>query len=254
MALVLGDDMRDQFQTGEASLSDLDRALFLQAAEASTKLQNDGSPDRIVLYLGDGEWPFPAPLIKEGATWRFDGKEGKQEILDRRIGRNEMHAVETCLGYVEAQLDYARTDHDANGILEFAQRMVSSPGKQDGLYWESSSGTGSPLGPALAQVATDTSAATNARPGVWHHGYHFRILTAQGSNAPGGAHSFLIDGHLLGGFGLVAWPRQYGVTGIQTFVVNQFGTVYEKDLGAATPTAAPAIKAFDPDSTWKRLN
>jgi len=250
MAAVLGEEMKDQFGTGEASLRDLDRALFIQSAETVVAFQNDGSPDKLIVTVGEQAWPFPAPLVKEGSVWRFDGKEGKQEILDRRIGRNEMHAVETCLGYVEAQLDYIREDHHGDGVLQFAQRLLSTTGKQDGLYWESGEGGPvSPLGPAFVRSSADTS----SRPAIRHHGYHFRVLTAQGPNAPGGAKNFLTEGRLLGGFALVAWPTEYGVTGIQTFIVNQLGVVYEKDLGSQTATAAAAIQSFDPDATWKKM-
>ena len=210
----------------------------------------------MIVYVGTNEWPFPAPLVKEGDAWRFDGKAGRQEILDRRIGHNEMRAVETCLGYVEAQIEYARTDHDGNGILEFAQKLSSSPGQHDGLYWRGDAAGQSPLGPSLSESDRVVSARDTAvtAPHTHHHfGYHFRVLTAQGSNAVGGARNFLIDGHLLGGFGLIAWPREYGATGVQTFVVNQLGEVYAKDLGAQTATLAPAITAFDPDASWKKL-
>ena len=250
LASVLGDDMKDQFKTGEASLSDLDRALFIQAAESVATLQSAESPDKLVLYVGDQAWPFPAPLVKEGSSWRFDGKEGRQEILDRRIGRNEMHAVETCLGYVEAQLDYIREDHHGDGVLQFAQRLLSTSGKQDGLYWDSGErGPASPLGPAFVRTTTGGS----SQSGIRHHGYHFHILTAQGINAPGGARNYLIDGRMLGGFALIAWPTEYGVTGIQTFIVNQLGVIYEKDLGDQTAAGAAAIPAFDPDPTWKKM-
>jgi hypothetical protein len=252
MAAVLGEEMRDQFQTGDPVRGDLDRALFMQAAQDSMKLQSDGSPDRVILYVGEDDWPFPAPIVKAGGIWQFNGKEGKQEILDRRIGRNEMHAVETALGYVDAQLEYLKTDHDGDGILEFAQKLLSTPGMHDGLYWKDDSNP-SPLGPlfvAGAKASPTVPAQTRSRP---HFGYQFRILTAQGANAIGGTHEFLIAGHLLGGFGLIASPLRYGITGIQTYVVNQLGVVYSKDLGADTATAAAAITAFDPDLTWKKL-
>jgi hypothetical protein len=252
MAAVLGEEMRDQFQTGDPVQSDLDRALFVQAAQDSIKLQSDGSPDRVILYVGEDDWPFPAPIVKAGGGWQFNGKEGKQEILDRRIGRNEMHAVETALGYVAAQLEYVKTDHDGNGILEFAQKLLSSPGLHDGLYWTDNSSP-SPLGPSFVEGVKASPTAPAQTKSRAHFGYEFRVLTAQGTNAIGGAHEFLIAGHLLGGFGLIASPRRYGVTGIQTFIVNQLGVVYSKDLGADTATAGAAITAFDPDSTWKRL-
>lgn len=255
MAAVLGSDMKDQFHPGDPA-HDLDRAEFLQSSAAATKIEPDVVPDRMIVYFGENEWPFPAPLVKDGDAWRFDGKAGKQEIQDRRVGRNEMHAVETCLGYVDAQLQYVQTDHDGNGILEFAQHLISSPGKHDGLYWPDAEAGESPMGPAIS--VSDRLVA--ADPGVelpkarHHMGYHFRVLTAQGPNAEGGARNFLVDGHLLGGFGLIAWPRQYGVTGIQTFVVNQLGVVYAKDLGTDSEAAAKAMTAFDPDSSWRKLD
>ena len=254
MAAVLGNDMKDQFHPGDPA-HDLDRAEFLQSAAAATKIEPDVVPDRMIVYFGENEWPFPAPLVKEGDAWRFDGQAGKQEILDRRVGRNEMHAVETCLGYVEAQLQYVQTDHDGDGILEFAQHLISSPGRHDGLYWPDAAAGESPMGPSISisdrLVAADPGVTL---PKARHHmGYHFHVLTAQGPNAEGGAHDFLVNGHLLGGFGLIAWPREYGVTGIQTFIVNQLGVVYAKDLGPDTDTAVKAIAAFDPDSSWRRM-
>ena len=258
MASVLGQEMKDQFQPGDRRLSEGDRAEFLTAAQAGTKIEADPAvPGRMIVYVGANEWPFPAPLVKEANGWRFDGQAGREEILDRRIGHNEMHAVETSLGYVEAQIEYAKTEHDGSGILAFAQRLISSPGKHDGLYWPPDAEGESPFGPAIStsdRLVSPASAVegSTAQP-RYHFGYHFRVLTAQGSNAIGGAHNFLVDGHLVGGFGLVAWPRDYGVTGVQTFMVNQLGVVYAKDLGPETPTLAPSIVSFDPDASWKKL-
>ena len=257
MTAVLGEDMKDQFNTKKnAVANDLDRAQFLESAQTATRIENDTVPGRMIVYFGANEWPFPAPLVQEGDKWRFDGKAGREEVLNRRIGHNEMHAVEICLGYVEAQLDYARTDHDGSGILEYARRLISSPGKHDGIYWPADETGESPFGPSISQSdrlvsVADTNAAT-PRP-RYHSGYHFRVLTAQGANAPGGARNFLVDGHLMGGFGLIAWPRDYGVTGVLTFTVNQLGVVYAKDLGPDTATVAPAITAFDPDPSWKKM-
>jgi hypothetical protein len=249
LASVVGDDMIGQ--TGDPVLSDLDRALFVEAAGRSVKVEKDGeSADRMIVYVGENDWPFPAPLVKDGAAWRFDGREGKQEIVDRRVGRNEIHAVETCLGYVDAQLEYVRSDHTGAGILEFAQKLMSTPGQHDGLFWSDvGPGADSPLGPALMEGPKPAPGRTLA-----HHGYSFRIVTAQGSNAAGGKRNFLVDGHLFGGFALIAWPNEYGVTGIQTFMINQLGVVYGKNLGPQTATAAEAIQSFDPDSSWKKLN
>jgi hypothetical protein len=257
LAAVLGVKMRDQFQTGEPALDQRDRREFLRNAQSGIKFEPAKVPGRMTVLLGSDEWPFPVPLVKTSAGWIFDSEEGRQEILDRRIGRNEIHAVETCLGYVEAQLEYARIDHKGDGILQFAQRLVSTPGTHDGLYWsDSNTAEVSPLGPIFASdakvsaTAPALSAQTMPRG---HFGYEYRILTAQGPKAQGGARNFLLDGHLMGGFGLIAWPRSYGVTGVQTYIVNQLGQVYYKDLGPETPAAAAAITAFDPDSSWTRL-
>jgi hypothetical protein len=259
MAAVLGEDMKDQFHPGDPKLAEVDRGEFVDAAQAATKIEKDTTaPDRMIVYFGANEWPFPAPLVKEGDAWRFDGKAGREEILDRRIGHDEMHAVETCLGVVQAELEYAQTDHDDSGVLAFARRLISSPGKHDGLYWPDDAAGPSPFGPAISTsdrlVSTTPDEGVTIPPPRYHFGYHFRILTAQGSNAVGGAHNFLLDGHLLGGFGVIAWPRDYGTTGVQTFIVNQLGVVYAKDLGSDTDKLARAIAAFDPDASWKKLD
>jgi len=258
MASVLGEEMKDQFQPGDRKLSEGDRNEFLAAVQAGTKIEPDPAvPGRMIVYVGTNEWPFPAPLVKDANGWRFDGQAGREEIMDRRIGHNEMHAVATCLGYVEAQIEYAKTDHDGSGILAFAQRLISSPGMHDGLYWPADAEGASPFGPAISnsdRMVSPVSAVQGGTPRPrYHFGYHFRILTAQGNNAIGGAHNFLVDGHLVGGFGLVAWPRDYGVTGVQTFMVNQLGVVYAKDLGPETATLAPSIVSFNPDASWKKL-
>lgn len=245
IAAVLGDPLRDQFETSTTQENALDRLLFIDAVQASSRFEQDGN-NRLTLVVGKNDWPFPVPLVYDGTSWRFDSAAGAQEIQDRRIGRNEIHAVETCIGYVQAQFDYFRIDHNGDGFLEFAQRLVSSPGKRNGLYWQDNDG-GSPLGPGLAQSASGYGGMLS------HSGYDFRLLTAQGPKAIGGVRSYLIGGRLLGGFGLIAWPTQYGVTGVQTFMVNQLGTVYAADLGANTVVLAARINAFNPDGRWKEL-
>jgi Protein of unknown function (DUF2950) len=249
---ILGDELRDRLTSDSPAQDHVERAALLRLAQESTKAKPDEqNPDRAIVYLGTDEWPFPIPLVRTGGLWRFDGKAGLEEIEDRTIGRNEMGAMGACQAYVEAQIEYASADRTGEGILQFAQKIRSSPGKHDGLFWSNDKGDEpSPLGPFAANsAASETAAGDHPAP---FFGYHYRILKSQGDNAPGGAHDFLIGGHLLGGFGLVAWPAEYGVTGVHTFLVNQLGQLYEKDLGAQTEQAAKDITRFDPDSTWKK--
>jgi hypothetical protein len=233
----------------------------LTAAKNRIDIEPDGNnPNRRIAYFGRAQWPFPAPLIKQGDAWRFDGAEGRQEVEDRRIGNDELDAIDACYGYVDAQMEYASQDRIGDGVLQFAQRIVSTPGKKDGLYWNNADGSGdlSPLGYFFADAsspASDTTAgalARGERPGSYA-GYRFKVLTAQGGNAVGGAHDFLVDGRLLGGFGQVAWPVEYGKTGVSTFIVNHLGVVYEKDLGPDTAAQAAAMTTFDPDGTWHKV-
>jgi hypothetical protein len=193
----------------------------------------------VILSVGDADWPFPIPLVRTGGKWSFDASQADVEMRARRIGANEMDAVEICKGYVEAQQKYAE-DHARNGMPEYALRLMSTPGQHDGLYWE---GAGEPLIPAaLAQ--------SGSKP---YHGYYFRILEGQGANAPGGAHAYKVSGKLIGGFGLVAWPAEYGVSGIHTFIVNQDGTVFERDIEPAAGKAPTTVTRFDPDGSWTKV-
>jgi len=249
---ILGEELRASLSTGSLAQDQVERAVLLKLAEESTVAKPDtGNPDRFVVYLGNDEWPFPVPLVKSGAQWRFDTKAGLQEIEDRRIGRNEMGAIAACLTYFDAQLEYASADRTGEGILQFAQKIRSTPGKYDGLFWSNDQGEeASPLGPFVANsAAAENSGGGQAAP---FFGYYYRILTAQGENALGGARNFLVGSHLLAGFALVAWPAEYGVTGVNTFIVNQMGQVYEKDLGARTNELVKAIERFDPDKSWKK--
>jgi hypothetical protein len=257
---VIGPEMKGVLSTGDPNLDAQERDDFLTAAKNRIDIKQDGNnPNRRIAYFGLTRWPFPAPLVKQGDTWRFDGAEGRQEVEDRRIGNNELDAIDACYDYVDAQLDYASQDRMGDGVLQFAQRLVSTPGKKDGLYWSSADGGDlSPIGLFIAEASSpsvDTTAAALERgekPGSYA-GYRFKVLTAQGDNATGGAHNFLVDGRLLGGFGLVAYPVEYGKTGVSTFVVNQLGVVYEKDLGPDTASVAAAITTFNPDGTWKAV-
>jgi hypothetical protein len=224
-----------------------DRSMRMEFAKlAQEKMQiEQRDANHATILVGSAEWPFPVPLVQAKGEWHFDTPAGKVEVLARRIGRNELNAVEVCRGYVEAQMQYASADRDTKGVLEYAQKMVSSPGKKDGLYWESESAL---VPRAFADAAAAMGEGHKLAP---YHGYYFRILKAQGPDAPGGALDYVVKGKMIGGFALVAWPAEYGVSGIETFLVNHKGIVYEKDLGASTAASARQMTRFDPDKTWK---
>lgn len=199
----------------------------------------------VVLSLGFDGWNFPIPLVAQGSGWRFDVARGREELLNRRIGSNELNAIAVCRAYVLAQKQYASKDRNGDGQTEFAQKLASTPGKHDGLFWKEDAAQGaSPLGPLLAEAGADR------KQGDPYRGYYFRILTRRGAKAPGGAKDFVVDGRMTGGYALVAWPAEYGSLGVTTFVVDETGQVYQKDLGKDTATAAAAITSYDPDSTW----
>jgi DUF2950 family protein len=210
----------------------------------------------VVLELGDDLWPFPVPLVKRDGGWFFDTHVGKDELLNRRIGKNELATLPVMRAYVDAQHEYASTDHDGDEILEFAQRLVSSPGKQNGLYWPPAfDGDVSPLGPLVAYAQSENYSpelrdVDEVQRGPYH-GYLFKILTRQGKHALGGKYNYVINGHMIAGFAMVAWPAEYGETGIMTFIVNQQGRVFQKDLGPAAAKIAKKIREYDPDPTWK---
>jgi len=202
--------------------------------------------DRATIAMGFEGWPFPIPLKKDAAgTWKFDPKEGGEEILNRRIGANELKAIETLLAYVGAQRLYASSPRGDGKLRAFAQKIRSTPGKHDGLYWESKPGEEeSPFGPLVPDAA-------RRQPGQPYYGYTYRILSAQGPDAPGGAYSYVINGNMVAGFAMIAYPASYGNTGIMTFIVNHYGDVYQKDLGKETATRAAAIRAYNPNATWQ---
>jgi len=205
------------------------------------------------LLIGDESWPFPVPLVKDSDGWRFDTAAGVEEILARRIGRNELSVLQFCMTYVQAQQEYARQGHDGHPAGVYAQRTASEPGKQNGLYWPvKPRQKPSPLGSLAAQAAEEGYAARNSSSGPSpFHGYVFRILTAQGDKAPGGARIYVVDGKMTGGFALIAYPAEYGDSGVMTFIVNHDGTVYEKDLGDETKEIASRVKEYNPDETWR---
>ena len=213
------------------------------------------TPQTMALGLGWDGWPFPIPLVEENDTWFFDTKMGKEEILNRRIGMDELAVIDVCHAYTEAQRDYAAQDHDHDGVLEFAQRLRSSPGMEDGLYWHVEPGEEpSPLGPLISEAHSEGYSHQNkilSEPQTPYHGYYFKILTRQGSRAPGGKYNYLINGRMIGGFALVAWPAEWGNTGVMTFIVNQQDKVYQKNLGPRTASIAQHMKAYDPGAGWQ---
>lgn len=205
------------------------------------------NPNRAILAIGEQDWPFPVPMVRTNGKWSFDASETRAEMRARRIGTDELDAIEICRGYVEAQRQYAAEDRDKDGMLEYAARLLSSPGTHDGLYWQ---GDGALIPEAFARAAWERAQKGNAKP---YHGYYFRTLDGQGPEAAGGAHNYLIQNKLIGGFGLAAWPAQYGVTGIHTFIVNQDGAVYEKDRIPVPGKPFIPIARFNPDHSWGQV-
>lgn len=244
---VLGPAGEDIVDSGDA-VADADaRAKFLSAYDARHSVKVDGK--RASLIVGADDFPFPIPIIHTKSGWEFDTAEGRKEILYRRIGRNELDAIQTCLAFVDAENEYAGKDR-GDGIGAYAQRIVSHPGKTDGLYWQSDAND-SPLGQLAAEASSEGyKAGGEPRP---YHGYYYRILTKQGPSAPGGALSYVIDGKMIGGFALVAYPASYGNSGVMTFIVSHAGTVYQKDLGEETDATVKKITSFDPDKTWRKV-
>jgi hypothetical protein len=248
---TFGPGSKDLVTSGDPVADQTGRERFLQLYDEKNRLEQ--TPDKAVLYVGNLDWPSPIPIVKKDGVWRFDAKEGKEEILARRIGKNELSAIQFCLAYVDAQREYALKDRDANGLLEYAQKFKSDPGKKNGLYWEAKEGEPqSPLGPLAAAAQKQGYTFKGGKP-IPYLGYYYRILKGQGKNAPGGTYDYVVQGKMIGGFALVAYPAKYGSSGIMTFIVNQDGVVYQKNLGSDTENEAQAMKLFDPDSTWKKV-
>jgi hypothetical protein len=196
---------------------------------------------------------MPIPIVKTDKGWHFDVAEGADEIISRRIGANELAAIDNLNAYVDAQVQYASADRDGDVVLEYAQKINSSPGQKDGLYWESAAGSADELSPFGPFVAEKAAYLADREPGDPFMGYYYRIVSRQGENAPGGRYDYVINGNMIAGFAMIAWPADYGSSGVMTFIVNQNGTVYQKDLGDATEVGAAAVQAYDPDSTWAEV-
>jgi hypothetical protein len=230
-----------------------ERELFMHRLQEKVNLVA-ASDSKQELQLGADGWPFPIPLVKQDGQWRFDTEAGKEEILNRRIGANEMGAIQVCRAYVQAQREYAGVARDGAEVLAYAQHLRSTPGAHDGLYWSTRTGDElSPLGPLVAQARGEgyrqqTKILTDEQSP--YHGYYFRVLTRQGKHAPGGKYNYIINGYMIGGFALVAWPAEWDNTGVMTFIVNQQGKVYQKNLGPKTPSLAKAMTTYDPDPSW----
>ena len=251
---IFGPAGKELIFSGDEVADKAGRDRFVKAYEEMNKLVSKNDK-KVILHVGNEDWPFAIPIVKEGEDWFFDTKAGKEEILNRRIGRNELNAIQVCLAHVDAQREYVLKDRDGDKLLEYAQKFKSGEGKKDGLYWEAKEGEEqSPLGPLVAKAAKEgyTGKKSGDKPSPYH-GYRYKILKAQGKNAPGGAYDYVVKGKMIGGFALVAYPAEYGNSGVMTFIVNQDGVVYEKDLGKDIEKIATAMKKFDPDKTWKKV-
>ena len=252
---IFGAQAKELMYSGDPTADKQRRAQFLKAYDEKNRLVTE--KENTIVVIGNNDWPFPIPLVKKSEGWVFDTQKGREEILNRRIGQNEMNAIQVTLAYMDAQREYAMKDRDGDGILEYARRFRSEAGKKNGLYWEAKPGEEqSPLGPLVAQAqkagytAQGTGAGQTAAP---FHGYFYKILEGQGKDAAGGAYSYVVNGSMIGGFALVAYPAEYGNSGIMTFIVNHDGKVFQKDLGKNTAAVASAMKQYNPDSTWSEV-
>jgi hypothetical protein len=249
---IFGPAGKDFVSTGDDVQDKNSRASFAALAQEKMHVEIDPhNPNRATLSVGNEDWPTPVPIVKQGGKWHFDSQAGRTEILDRRIGENELDVISICRGYAEAQKDYAEQIHDNSGVNQYAQRIISTPGKQDGLAWKNPDGSwGGPVGEAVAKALAE-GYTNKSQP---YHGYHFKTLKGQGPAAPLGQLDYVVNGVMIGGFALVAWPAEYRVTGVQTFIVSYDGMVYQKDLGPDTAKIAAAMERYNPDKTWHRTH
>jgi len=250
---IFGPDANELISSGDQVADRQMREMFVKAYDQQNSIAPEG--DKLILIVGKHAWPFPIPLVKQEGQWVFDTASGKEEILNRRIGRNELNAIQVMLAIVDAQREYAMKDRDGDGLLEYAQKFKSDPGKKNGLYWETKEGEEpSPLGLFAAKAKEEgyLEKKSSEKPQPYH-GYFYRILTAQGTNAPGGAFDYIVNGKMIGGFAVVAHPAEYGNSGVMTFIVNHDGVVYQKDFGEDTEKETQKIKLFDPDKTWAKV-
>jgi Protein of unknown function (DUF2950) len=248
LASIFGPQGNVILASGNITQDNADQSEFARLARAKHKLRPDPrNSNRIILSIGAEDWPFPVPIVHSNAKWSFDGSKARVEMQARRIGVNELDAIEICEGFVEAQQKYASEDRDKDGVPKYASHMGSATG-HDGLYQD---GASDPLVPRGLADATWDGRNVSTKP---YHGYYFRILDGQGVHAPGGAHNYLVKGKMIGGFALVAWPAEYGVTGIYTYIVSQDGVIYQKEIPPAANGTMPPITRYDPDPSWKPVD
>jgi len=247
---IFGPESGELLSSGDEVADRLNRQRFVEAFDTRNRIEADGN--RFLLIIGKNNWPFPIPVMKKGDHWIFDAASGKEEILNRRIGRNELNIIQVMLALVDAQREYAMVDRDGDSLLEYAQVFLSDPEKKNGLYWPTMAGEEpSPIGELLANAQAEgyetVGAQESPRP---YHGYFFRILTAQAQNGSGGAYDYIVNGKMIGGFAVIAFPAEYHNSGIMTFIVNHEGVVYQKDLGENTDALAKAMTLYNPDESW----
>lgn len=248
---VLGRNGREIIESGDSVADKNIRDAFLVAYNTRHQLVSD-DPKKSILLIGEQDWPFPIPIIRKDGGWEFNTDAGREEVLYRRIGRNELNTIQVCLAYVDAQNDYAAMNPSGGKEESYAQRIISSPGKKDGLYWPASANEkASPLGEAAAEASAEGYRLGDGP--APYHGYYYKVLTRQGPSAPGGELNYVVNGKMIGGFALVAYPAEYGNSGVMTFLVNHSGVVFQRDLGPSTAQIASQLTTFNPDHTWKRL-
>jgi len=250
---IFGAEAKDLISSGDPVADKQRRAQFLAAYEAKNRIAQEG--ENSIVMVGKDDWPFPIPLVKKADGWVFDSQKGMEEVLNRRIGQNELNAIQVTLAYMDAQREYAKKDRDGDGLLEYAAKFRSDPGKKNGLFWEAKTGEEvSPLGLFAVRAVKEGygQKAPTDKPAPYH-GYYYRILSAQGKDAPGGAYSYMVKGNMIGGFALVAYPAEYGNSGVMSFIINHDGKVFQKDLGKNTASAASAMKEYNPDKSWTEI-
>ena len=252
LVAIFGDKHEDLVVTPDKAANSANRAKALAALQTYHLLEEKDKDTR-VLVIGDQAWPFPIPLVRQGDRWRYATEQGEDELVNRRIGANERNALIVLNAYLDAQKEYASVDRDGDGVLQYAQRLGSTPGKHDGLYWPADASKGeerSPFGPLVAEAAAYLKGHKAADP---YRGYYFKILTRQGKSAPGGAYSYIINGRMIAGFAMVAYPAQYGQSGVMTFIVSHNGKIFEKNLGKSTTDLGAKMTVFDPAAGWKEV-
>lgn len=252
LTALFGAEHKRLFVSPDRAETSAARAKILAALQSFNALDATGK-DRQVLLIGENAWPFPIPLVQEKGVWRFASELGEEELINRRIGANERHAIQVLNAYLDAQQKYAEVDRDGDGVRQYAQKLGSTPGKRDGLYWPADPAKGEEASPFGPLVAASEPYLKGHKAGDSFRGYHFRILTKQGKAAPGGAYNYIINGRLIAGFAMIAYPAEYGTSGVMSFIVNHNGVIYEKNLGPETSKAALRINEFNPDASWKKL-